>query len=58
MEKEQGGKIIMCKKCHKHGKCNVACIALMNVPKKNLTAKEWNLVKDYKSYARDTTHYE
>ena len=43
----------MCKKCHKHGKCNVACVTLANLPRKNRTADEEKLVRDYQSYARD-----
>lgn len=43
----------MCKKCHKYGKCNMACVTLSNLSRKKRTSDEEQLVRDYKSYARD-----
>lgn len=42
----------MCKACKKKGKCAVACYPLSNLPRKDRTPEEEQLVRDYESYAR------
>jgi len=43
----------MCKDCTKEGKCSCACVALMRIPKKDLTAKEWELIRTYEKISRE-----